>query len=267
MIPMLHIYWTFFKTSLALQMQYRVAMFIWLLGMIIEPMMYLVVWRAVAEGRGGMVGTYGGSEFAAYYIAMMVINHLTFSWIMWEYDYYIREGVLAGLLLRPLHPIHKDVAENLAYKVMTSTVTFPTALLLAWGFGARWGADFLSLLAFPLVLAMSILLRLVVEWGLAMAAFWTTRVTAINSAYFSVLFFLSGRVAPLELLPGNLETLAYLSPFPWMIHFPVELLVKGLSGPEILRGLVMQITWCALALFMLGRVWKAGLRRFVAVGS
>lgn len=267
MIPMLRIYWVFFKTSLAIQLHYRVAMFIWLLGMIIEPMMYLVVWSAVAAGRGGQVGAYGGGDFAAYYLAMMVVNHLTFSWIMWEYDFYIRDGELAGLLMRPVHPIHRDVAMNLAYKAMTSTVVIPTALVLAWFFKPTFAADLECLVVFPLVLALSMMLRIVVEWALAMAAFWTTRVSAINSAYFSVLFFLSGRVAPLELLPENLRTLAYLTPFPWMLSFPVDLLVKGMSGPEIARGIVMQVTWIALAMLMLHRIWKAGLRRFVAVGS
>ena len=55
-------------------------MAIWLIGMIIEPVMYLVVWQTVASGEGGSVGGYTMGDFAAYYITLMVVTHLTFTW-------------------------------------------------------------------------------------------------------------------------------------------------------------------------------------------
>ncbi len=45
---MLRVYWVYLKTSLALQFQYRVAMAIWMLNRLVEPTVYLVVWRTVA---------------------------------------------------------------------------------------------------------------------------------------------------------------------------------------------------------------------------
>ena len=46
------IYWGYIRTALVVQFQYRIAMLIWLLGGIIEPLMYLVVWRTVAAAAG-----------------------------------------------------------------------------------------------------------------------------------------------------------------------------------------------------------------------
>ncbi len=45
---MLRVYWVYLKTSLALQFHYRVAMAIWMLNRLVEPTVYLVVWRTVA---------------------------------------------------------------------------------------------------------------------------------------------------------------------------------------------------------------------------
>jgi ABC-2 type transport system permease protein len=135
------IYYVQLKTSLLIQFQYRVSMLIWLIGRIIEPVMYLVVWSTVAEAQGGAVGGLTTADLAAYYIVYMIVNQLTFTWIMWEYEYSIRSGALAGLLLRPIHPIHRDIADNLAYKIITTGALAPVALLLGWLFRPAFSAE------------------------------------------------------------------------------------------------------------------------------
>ena len=124
------IYWAFLKISLLNQFQYRAAMSIWMIGRILEPIIYLTVWSTVAQARGGHVGAYSPADFAAYYIVLMIVNQFTFSWIMHIYDFRIRQGELSNLLLKPIHPIHSDIAENIAYKLMTAVIIFPTAISL-----------------------------------------------------------------------------------------------------------------------------------------
>ena len=45
------LYATFIRVSLSIEMQYRVANVIWLMGMIMEPVIYLSVWSVVARAR------------------------------------------------------------------------------------------------------------------------------------------------------------------------------------------------------------------------
>lgn len=261
------IYWIQLKTQLAVQFQYRIAMFIWMIGMVLEPVMYLIVWTTVARARGGSVGSYDAPEFAAYYIIMMAVNHATFSWIMWEYEYYVREGTLSGLLLRPIHPIHRDIADNLAYKVLTGTVLIPIATALWFIFGARAATSLTDVLLFVPALALAAVLRILMEWTLAMAAFWVTRVAAINQLYMVVAYFFSGWIAPLELFPSIIRRISYLLPFRWTINFPIELLLGRLSGQEIAIGLLAQLCWIGVVLVVLNGVWQRGVRRFSAVGA
>ena len=100
-------------------------MLIWLLGGVIEPLMYLVVWRTVAQQQGGSVGGYSVNDFVVYFIAMMMVSHGTFTWIMWEYVYRIRMGLFSVMLLKPIHPIHGDIADNIGYKFLTLIVMGP----------------------------------------------------------------------------------------------------------------------------------------------
>ncbi|MCW5880897.1 MAG: ABC-2 family transporter protein, partial [Anaerolineae bacterium] len=126
----LDIYRALFRTQLAVEMQYRASLVIWLIGAFLEPVIYLTVWGVVAQSSGGEVDGFTRADFAAYFIVVMLVNHFTFSWIMWEYEYYIRQGLLSPLLLRPLHPIHRDLADNLAYKLLTMVIVTPVTVIL-----------------------------------------------------------------------------------------------------------------------------------------
>ena len=50
-----HLYRAQFKTTIAEQFQYRGALVIWLIGLILEPVIYLSVWSTVARSQGGSV--------------------------------------------------------------------------------------------------------------------------------------------------------------------------------------------------------------------
>jgi ABC-2 type transport system permease protein len=110
-------------------------------------------------------------------------------------------------------------------------------------------------------------LRFAVEWTMASLAFWITRVTAINQLYYVVFLFLSGFVAPLDLLPGPVRGIAELLPFYRMLGFPVELLLGRLSPTQALVGFGAQLAWLAFALLLLNVVWARGVRQYSAVGA
>jgi ABC-2 type transport system permease protein len=264
---LIDIFFMSFKLSLAVQVQYQAAMFIWFIGAVLEPLIYLVVWTTVARLQGGSVGGVTPPGFAAYYIALMVVNQWTFTWIMWEYEYTIRDGTLARRLMRPVHPIVNDLADNVAYKLVTSSALVPAAVLMIVFFHPQFTISPRSLLAFLPSFMFAFALRFSLEWSLAMAAFWTTRITAINQIYFTMLLFLSGRLAPLELMPGFVRTLATLLPFRWLLSFPLDVLLGKATGADLLWGYAAQIGWIAASVTGAALAWRAGVKQFSAVGS
>lgn len=261
------IYATLFRTEAAVQLQYRAALVIWLIGRVVQPVVYLVVWLTVAQARGGQVGGFSGGDLAAYYIALMIVDHFTFTWIMFEFEYRVRDGSFSPLLLQPLHPIHHDLVSNITYKLLTSAVTLPTAAVLVVVFEPRIHPQPWALAAFVPALALAFAVRFLVEWSLALCAFWTTRVGALNQLYFAALLFLSGRMAPLELMPSWVQHLADLLPFQWMLAFPVELVMGRLSATQALDGFAGQGVWAGLSLGLMALVWRRGTKQYSAVGA
>jgi ABC-2 type transport system permease protein len=246
-------------------MAYRASLLIWMIGHILEPVVYLIVWSRVSAD--GTVGGYSAADFAAYYIVLMLVNHATYTWILYEYEYRVREGALSAALLRPVHPIHADIADNVSSKLITLPIMLAAAFLLALLFHPAWSIPLWAAACFAPALVAAFLLRFLLEWTLALVAFWTTRVGAANQAYFVLFLFLSGQIAPLSLFPAPVRAAAEILPFRWMIGFPVELLLGQISPARAAAGLLAQTAWIVLAFFLLRAVWRAGVRAYSAVGA
>jgi ABC-2 type transport system permease protein len=256
-----------FKTTLAMMFQYRASLFIWMIGQVLEPLVYLIVWSVVSQTSGGSVGGYTTRDFAAYFIVLMLVNQFTYTWIMYEFEYRVRQGALSFALLKPVHPIHSDIADNVSSKL----ITLPIMILIAAGLTVFFHASISpapwSVALFIPVLLLAFLVRFFLEWTLALAAFWTTRVGAINQTYFVLMLFLSGQIAPLTLLPAPVQVVAGILPFRWLIGFPVELLLGRLTLAEALTGLGAQFAWLLISFILLRIVWRAGVRIYSAVGA
>jgi ABC-2 type transport system permease protein len=256
-----------FKTTLAMMFQYRASLIIWMIGHVLEPLVYLIVWSVVATTGGGSVGDYTKAQFAAYFIVLMLVNHVTYTWIMYEFEYRIRQGSLSFLLLKPVHPIHSDIADNVSSKMITLPFMLAIAAVLAVIFHPAFSPEPWAIGLFVLAMFLAFLVRFLLEWTLAQAAFWTTRVDAINQTYFVLLLFLSGQIMPLTLLPHPVRIVAEILPFRGMVGFPVELLLGRLTLAEALTGLGIQAAWVIIGLVLLRVVWRAGVRVYSAVGA
>ena len=238
-----------------------------MIGAILEPTIFLVVWSTVAESRGGDVGGYTASEFAAYYIVLMMVNHFTFSWIMQVFQFRIQFGSLSYELLRPVHPIHADIMDNIAFKLVQLTLMIPAMIIHIILFDPAF--DFRArdlMLAVPVIL-LAFIVRFFLEWALALAAFWTTRTVAINNMYFLVMMFVSGRIAPIALLPIWLQETARVLPFYYVVAFPAELINGSLSDEQILNGIMMLMVWLVLAWVIMQSLWRVSVKSFSAVGG
>ena len=263
---MLRIYWVYLKTALAEQLQYRFAAVIYMSNRVIEPTVMLAIWSAVATARGD-VGGYSAGDFAAYFIATMVVNQLTYSATFHYFEWRVRSGELSLELLRPLHPIHADIPANLGDKSFTLLAMIPVVVLLSILFQPSFDSSPTMLLLAFAALIPAYCIRFFTDWTFAMSAFWTTRASALAEIYLVFELFFYGRFAPLELLPPWLERISWLLPFRWAVWFPVELALNRLSRDEIVTGFLMQALWLVVTLVCLRIFWLRGLRKFTAVGG
>ena len=257
--------WALIKSTWLSWMQYRSFFFLLAFGWMVPPLIYLFVWSTAAGGE--TVGGLSRDQFVVYYLALILVNQLTYAQTNWTVGDLIRDGSMNIWLLRPLSPIYNALASEIAGKVVYMTFTIPVALLLALLLRPEF--DFQAanlLLAVPAVL-LAWLLRFLWGYWLALLAFWATRANALLALQDTMIFLVGGQVAPLVLLPDWMQAAAVALPFRYMVSFPVEVLTGQLAGPQLVWGFALQAGWLLAAAALYAWLWRSGLRHYAAVGG
>jgi ABC-2 type transport system permease protein len=267
MNDLLAYYWQMMKTAAIVQFQYRAANYFYMIGMIAEPVIYLVVWTTIANAQGGSVGGFTAGQFAAYYIVWTLVRNMNIVFTPYGWEWRIRQGQLSGMLLRPLHPLHSDIAYFAGWKVAVILLWLPLAAILALAFRPELNPTWLEVLVFFFAIWGAYLIRTMALWLLGLITFWTTRVSAIYELYFALELLLSGRLVPMSLMPDWVQTISNSLPFRWTFQFPIEALVGDLTPEQLLAGLGMQALWIALGLAAVQLVWRAAVKEYAAVGN
>jgi ABC-2 type transport system permease protein len=260
-------YATVSRTAVQEQFQYRTANAMYMVGMVVEPVIYLVVWSVVAEASGGEVGGYTPGGFAAYYIVWMLVRNMNIVFTPYGWEFRIREGQLSGMLVRPMHPLHYDLAYFAGWKVIAVLLWIPIAFVLSLLFRPELSVDLAQAVTFLVAIWGAYVIRTLLLFVLGLVTLWTTRVAALFELYFTAELLLSGRLVPLDLMPDWVLRWVDLLPFRSTFGFPIEALVADLSGAQLLRGLAAQAFWIVVGWVLAMAVWRRAIRRYTAVGN
>jgi ABC-2 type transport system permease protein len=261
------VYRQLMKIGVMAEIQYRVSTYFYMIGMITEPVIYLVVWSTIARSHGGSVGGYTAGQFVAYYIVWTLVRNVNIVFTPYGWEDRIRTGQFSAMLLRPMHPIHWDLAFFAGTRIMSVIMWLPLAAILVIAFRPTISPTWTQVLVFFFAIWGAYLIRSFNQWMLGLVTFWTTRVGAVFQLYITAETLLSGRLVPLSLMPHWVQVLADFLPFQWTFQFPILALIGKLTTRQLFLGLAAQLGWILGGIFLLQLVWAACLRKYSAVGN
>ncbi len=254
------------KFAVANQMQYRWAAFFNLTGFLVEPVVYLVVWRTVAES-GGPIGGYGVAEFTSYYIVWTLVRNMNLALAPGSWDYWIQSGRISNDLMHPVPIFHRQLAAFAGFKFVWIFLWFPVAAGLSLIFKPDLSPTLLQGLVFFVAIWLGYLIRFSLLFLMGLVSFWTTRAQALIEIVIGAELLLSGRLVPLAVMPDWVERLAGWLPFQWTFQYPIEVLIGQLDTTEIFVGLGTQFLWVGLLIGAIVLTWRGAIKRYTAVGS
>jgi ABC-2 type transport system permease protein len=255
------------KFAILGQIQYRAQNYFYLVGSILEPTIYLVVWSTIANSQGGSVGGYTTGALAAYYIVWTLVRQMNVVLTPYDWENRIQRGRLASELLRPLHPVHNDVAYFAGWKFVQILLWLPLGAALTLIFKPVLNPTLLQIVLFFFAIWGAYLVRTMLYTALGMITFWTTRVSAIFELIFAFELILGGRLVPMSLMPEWVQRIAWYLPFQWTFFFPINVLVGPSDPVTLFSGLGMQVMWILIGLIVVKIIWHFGIRRFSSVGN
>jgi ABC-2 type transport system permease protein len=248
--------------SLAQMMEYRAEVYLWALAGTL-PLILLGVWaQAATDGAFPLSRV----EFIRYFIVAFLVRQFTFVWVIWEFEELVTSGRLSQQLLQPLDPIWRFLASHLTERVVRLPVVFGIVGLCFLAYPeARWVprvADVAS--AFGL-LFVAFCARFMLQYMMSMLSFWSERAGAIEELWFVVHLFLSGLMAPLDVMPSGVRAVAELTPFPYLVYYPANLLLG--RGAPLGKAACVLLVWGVGAWLVQRVLWKRGLQSYTAMGA
>lgn len=239
---------------------YQLSTLVWMFGTMVQPLITMMVWINIFPDQG--------DAFVLYFIALIMVERLTSAWDVWEMDRQIREGTFSYQIVRPFHPIHWAIAENIVYKGLFLVVLVPCWIILSFFIpslqlqlsASQWGLFLAALL-------LGAIIRFAFSYMFGLLGFWLTKVTAIYAVFETVSLFISGRIAPFSLLPPVIQDISAFLPYRYMIGFPLEILTNAADPNTILAGFIGALIWAVILIGTIRWLWKAGLKKNQAVGG
>ena len=246
----------------ALLLEYRAEIALWALSGVL-PLIMLGVWSG--SGAGAAAGL-SARQLSHYFLAAFVVRQFTVVWLIHVFEEDALQGRLSPYLLQPLAPLWRYLAAHLSEQA--TRLPFVALMLLAVGLaapGVLWLPSPPELLLGLLAIQAAFLLRFLLQILVTTLCFWSERAAALDRLLLIPYLFLSGLVAPLDTFPPAVKTLALATPFPWMVDFPARLLAG--EPVNVALGFGAIAAWCLL-LWPIGHwLWRAGLRRYSAMGA
>jgi ABC-2 type transport system permease protein len=194
------------------------------------------------------------------------VRQFTVVWVVYAFEEDNLLGRLSPLLLQPLPLVWRYAAAHLAEQA--TRLPFVLAMVGLFVLAvpeAGWLPSPGRLLLAVLAAHLGFWLNFLLQHAITMLCFWSERASALERFLFMPYLFLSGMLAPLDLYPEAVRRLALLTPFPSMLYVPAQI---ASGGPiDIAAGFQSVAGWLALLIPINLVLWRAGMRRYAAMGG
>ncbi len=217
------------------------------------PLLAVVfLWRTIFADKAAdaTVATFTLAEMTSYYLIMTIADALTaVNEDDWQIAADIKDGNISQFLLKPVDYLCFRFCLYLSGRLTYIAVAALPIGLLIFCLRDYFGlpADGLTFGLFLVSLIMTALLQFLLSYTMAMLAFWVLEVSTFIFMLYAFEYIASGHMFPLDILPPVVKQALYFTPFPYQLYFPVGVYMGKITGPVLVRGLVMQSGWVVVA--------------------
>ncbi|HBT49921.1 ABC transporter permease [Caldanaerobacter subterraneus] len=261
----LYIFMGYFDYSIKRLLMYRIYLIGELLSSLIVPILInFFLWRSLIE-RNPI--NYTLKEMMIYIIISNVI--LLFTEIHAEHDLEkdIKTYRFGQKLLLPV-----DYLTSISYSHISSSLAkfailyMPIIIMISiW---AKIEIPANRLLYLPAALILGFLLNALFSFIIGLLSFWLTEIWGIAAIRNLLTGLLSGAIFPLDLLPGKIESIMLMTPFPYMTYIPSKLICDANFDIEIVnKGLFISLVWVLILGFIVFLLMKNGLKKYTSHGA
>jgi ABC-2 type transport system permease protein len=264
-------YLSVFKISYKQEFIYKWNFIMWRVRNILQIFFLFFLWDAVFGISGKVIFGYTKAQILTYVFGIAIVKAFVMSSRTIDVAGEISRGELSNYLVKPVNYFKywftRDLSSkllNLLFAVFEISILF---LLLRPEFYFQTNLFYVVLFFITVVLAIA--LFSLILFIVSSVTFWLPEMGW--GAHFLITVvateFLSGSIFPLNILPESFQTVLYLTPFPYLIFFPLQIYLGALPNPEIIKGIAVSFLWFLTLTVFMKKIWNKGLMTYEAYGK
>jgi ABC-2 type transport system permease protein len=275
----LRTWWIILRISLEERLVYRGDFMLGTLMRFLPIVTQIFLWTAVFSAMpGASIQGYSKDNIIAYLLLTLVARAFSsMPGLAGGIARSIRDGSIKKYITQPVDMVGFLLLSRIAHKLVYYTVAIiPFAFLfyVARGYFTEGWPEPVNLAAFIASLILAFLLGYFIEATLGLIGFWFLEVSSLLFVYMLFNFFLSGHMFPITLLDG-IHFVGDLSwgdvvralPLQYLAYFPSAVFLGKITGPELAKGLIIEVAWLVFFIFLCRFLFNRGLRRYSAFGG
>ena len=229
-----------------------------------NPIISLIVWSTILHGSGNSLPM-SQNQIFSYFIILIFVNIATSAWGGLFVSQDIRLGNISKLLLKPTSVFYEQLGNNISEKIFKLIYLIPVIVVVYYFYPFSVSLNLVPLFVVSLLISAS--MGFLVDLIITASAFWLDDNGAVFQLFDIPMFFFSGIIIPLAVMPELVRNFTYYLPFRYFISFPIEVLTGALTNQEMWTGFLIQLIWFAVVIFGYKLSWKMGFRVYSASGA
>jgi ABC-2 type transport system permease protein len=261
---------SFFKLELKRMLAYRSDFWVTFLGQILFSFIVsYFLWSNIYNSMGvSVLNNFTLNQMIFYYLVAPLMFRSIQGTNIGLISGDIYEGSLNKYLLYPLSYIKLRMTTYFAQSCFYFIQIAILLLIFSFGFSSSLDYDlkihnilmgFITLIAASfLYFAMSSIVECI--------AFWADNIWSLGILLRSLTAFLGGAMIPLSFFPNTIQQVMALTPFPYLISFPLKVMIGEVSLMQWIVQMLILTIWFIIFYFLLGKMWKKGNLSYSGVG-
>lgn len=267
-------YWQIIKNTWAEYSVYRLNFLVWRLRSFISFITIYFFWWALfsSTSAGGQFFGWQKNEILTYILGVAIVKSVILSSRTIDVGGEIDQGNLTNYLLKPLDFFKFWFSRDIADKILNIFFSLLEIIIFASFIKPEVFIQTNPLVFFGLFISLifAAILYFYINFFLGIIAFWTPEswsgAWGPRFVFTIILDFFAGTIFPLDLLPKTVFNLIQLTPFPYLIYFPLRIYLGKADPGQIGQGFIICLFWLAVWYFIVKKTWNAGIRLYGAEG-
>lgn len=238
-------------------------------GFLAQFVVSYFLWLSIFEFKQAeSVGGYSFSMLVGYYIFSPFIDRIVRANNAFVVSQEIYDGSLSRYLLYPINYLGLRFIATLAHALvgLLQMAVGVAIIFELWGVPEGVQLTLSGILMGTVGVTVSVLLYYLMATSLELVAFWADNVWSLLVMLQFTTAFVGGSLVPVSIFPEWAQDALALTPFPYLIGYPVQAFLGQLSFQQWLRGIEYSLLWTLPLALVLVIVWGRGRSSYTGVG-